>query len=40
MVIWAEVSREGEVEGFGVAGWSEAIRGIGFGVVSSARTNA
>lgn len=40
LVRWAEVTGEGEDGGFGVAGRSEAIRGLGFGVVSSARTNA
>lgn len=40
MVVRAEVIREEEAGEFGVAGRSEAIRGLGSGVVSSARTNA
>lgn len=36
----AESPGEGEGGGFGVAGRSEAIRGLGYGVVASARTNA
>lgn len=40
IVVWAENSGEGEAGGFGVAGRSEAIRGVWFGVVPSARTNA
>ena len=40
VVMWAEVSGEGEAVGFGVAGRSEAIRGLGCEVVVSARTNA
>lgn len=36
----AEITGEGEAGEFGVAGRSEAIRGGGIGVVSSARTNA
>lgn len=36
----AESTGEGEAGGFGVAGRSEAIRGLGCEVVSSARTNA
>lgn len=40
VVIWAEIVGEVEAGGFGMAGWSEAIRGIRFGIVSSARTKA
>lgn len=40
MVIWAEIVGEVEAGGCGMAGWSEAIRGIRFGTVSSARTKA
>lgn len=40
VVVWAEITGEEEAGGFGVAGRSEAIRGLGYGVVSSARTNA
>lgn len=38
--MWAEVSGEREAGEFGVVGRSEAIRGLGCEVVSSARTNA
>ena len=40
LVVWAESTGEGEAGGIGGAGRSEAIRGGGIGVVSSARTNA
>lgn len=40
VVMWAEVSGEGGAGEFGVAGRSEAIRGLGCEVVRSARTNA
>lgn len=40
VVMWAENSGEGEAGEFGVAGRSEAIRGLGCEVVASARTNA
>lgn len=40
VVMWAEVTGEGEAGVFGVAGRSEAIRELEFEVVSSARTNA
>ena len=40
VVMWAEIVGEVEAWGFGMAGWSEAIRGIRFGIVSSARTKA
>lgn len=36
---WAEIGGEVEVGVFGVSGRSEAIRGEGIGVFSSARTN-
>lgn len=39
-VIWAEIGGEEGAGGFGVAGRSEAIRGVGYEFVSSARTNA
>jgi hypothetical protein len=40
VIMWAEDIGNGGAWGFGVAGRSEAIRGLGYGVVSSARTNA
>jgi hypothetical protein len=40
VVTWAEVSGEGEAGEFGVAGRSEAIRGLGCEVVRSASSNA
>jgi hypothetical protein len=40
VVVRAEDSGNEEAGVFGVDGWSEAIRGVGIGVVSSARTNA
>lgn len=40
VIMWAEDIGKRGAGGFGVAGRSEAIRGLGYGVVSSARTNA
>jgi hypothetical protein len=40
VIMWAEDIGKREAGGFGVAGRSEAIRGLGYGVVASARTNA